>query len=102
MHDWDEIRKTYGGLVFAASYRILKQYKLAADCVQDVFVDAHKRLQNRTVDNWPALLRWLAVPTKNLELDRTSILLSELQRDQLLIARRNQVGVVKYHRDSWQ
>lgn len=61
MHDWDEIRKTYGGLVFAASYRILKQYQLAADCAQDVFVDAHKRLQNRSVDNWPALLRWLAV-----------------------------------------
>ena len=61
MHDWHEIRKQHGQLVFATAYRVLKRHQLAADCVQDVFVDAHLRLQNTEVENWPALLRWLAV-----------------------------------------
>jgi RNA polymerase sigma factor (sigma-70 family) len=61
MHDWQEVRRQYGTMVFRAVFRILKHYDQALDCYQEVFLEAFQRCDNRRVDNWPALLRWLAV-----------------------------------------
>jgi RNA polymerase sigma factor (sigma-70 family) len=61
MHDWDAIRKQYGELTYATAYRILRNYDLAVDCMQEVFVELYQNFKNTKVDNWPALLRWLAV-----------------------------------------
>ncbi len=61
MHDWDAIQRQYGELTYATAYRILRKYDLAVDCMQDVFVELYQNFKNTSVDNWPALLRWLAV-----------------------------------------
>ncbi len=61
MHDWDAIQRQYGELTYATAYRILRKYDLAVDCMQDVFVELYQNFKNTPVDNWPALLRWLAV-----------------------------------------
>jgi RNA polymerase sigma-70 factor (ECF subfamily) len=61
MHDWDVIRKQHGELTYATAYRILKNYDLAVDCMQEVFVELYQNYKNTQVDSWPALLRWLAV-----------------------------------------
>jgi RNA polymerase sigma-70 factor (ECF subfamily) len=61
MHDWDAIRRLYGELTYATAYRILRKYDLAVDCMQEVFVELYKDFKNTPVDNWAALLRWLAV-----------------------------------------
>lgn len=61
MHDWDAIRKQYGEFAYATAYRILRNYDSAVDCMQDVFIELYQNFQNTRVDNWPGLLRWLAV-----------------------------------------
>ncbi len=61
MHDWDAIRKQYGEFTYATAYRILRSYDSAVDCMQEVFIELYQNFQNTRVDNWPALLRWLAV-----------------------------------------
>jgi RNA polymerase sigma factor (sigma-70 family) len=61
MHDWDAIRKQYGELAYATAYRILRNYDSAVDCMQEVFIELFRNFKNTRVDNWPALLRWLAV-----------------------------------------
>jgi RNA polymerase sigma factor (sigma-70 family) len=61
MHDWHEIRQRYGPLVWSTVYRIVKRHDQALDCYQDVFLEAIERTDERPVQNWPALLRWLAV-----------------------------------------
>jgi RNA polymerase sigma-70 factor (ECF subfamily) len=61
VHDWQEIRRRYGTIVFSAVFRILKRHDQALDCYQEVFLEAFEQCGNRPVDNWPALLRWLAV-----------------------------------------
>jgi RNA polymerase sigma factor (sigma-70 family) len=61
MHDWHEIRQRYGPLVWSTVYRIVKRHDQALDCYQDVFLEAIERSRERPVQNWPALLRWLAV-----------------------------------------
>jgi DNA-directed RNA polymerase specialized sigma24 family protein len=61
VHDWQEIRRRYCAIVFSAVFRILKRQDQALDCYQEVFLEAFEQCGNRPVDNWPALLRWLAV-----------------------------------------
>jgi RNA polymerase sigma factor (sigma-70 family) len=61
MHDWQEIRRLYGTIVFRAIFRILKRHDQALDCYQEIFLEAFERCRARRVHNWPALLRWLAV-----------------------------------------
>ena len=61
MHDWQEVRRRYGTIVFGAVFRFLKRHDQALDCYQEVFLEAFEQCGNRRVDNWPALLRWLAV-----------------------------------------
>lgn len=61
MHDWTEVRQRYGTQVFGAAYRILKRHDQALDCYQEVFLEAFEQCAGRSVRNWPALLRWIAV-----------------------------------------
>jgi RNA polymerase sigma factor (sigma-70 family) len=61
VHDWQDIRRRHGTAVFGAIYRILKRHDQALDCYQEVFLEAFQQCGGRTVRNWPAFLRWLAV-----------------------------------------
>jgi RNA polymerase sigma-70 factor (ECF subfamily) len=61
VHDWQEIRRQYGMTVFSTVFRILKRHDQALDCYQEVFVEAFEQCGDRLPNNWPALLRWLAV-----------------------------------------
>ncbi len=40
---------------------MLQDHEDAADCHQDVFVDAMRRARDQRIENWPAFLNWLAV-----------------------------------------
>jgi RNA polymerase sigma factor (sigma-70 family) len=61
MHDWDAIRKQHGELTYAAAYRIVRNYDMAVDCMQEVFIEVYQNFKSTHVESWPALLRWLAV-----------------------------------------
>lgn len=61
MHDWEEIRRQTGRLVWAAAYRILKDQEQALDCCQEVFLEAFERSEREVVRDWSGFLRWLAV-----------------------------------------
>lgn len=61
MHDWDAVCDRYGPLVWGTVYRVLNDYGHALDCYQEVFLEVFERTRNRPVDDWPSLLRWLAV-----------------------------------------
>ncbi|MHC4405024.1 MAG: RNA polymerase sigma factor [Planctomycetota bacterium] len=60
MHDWHEIRKRHGPLVWSTVYRVLGDYSEALDCHQDVFCEAIERTRPNEIRSWPAHLRWLA------------------------------------------
>ena len=61
MHDWDEICRKNGPLVWTTVYRVLNDHAQSLDCYQDVFLEAFEQTRDRTVDHWPSLLRWLAL-----------------------------------------
>ena len=61
MHDWQHIVKVHGPLVWRVAFRVLQDRDDAADCHQEVFVDAMRRTTSKTIDDWPAFLRWLTV-----------------------------------------
>ena len=61
MHDWQNIAEQHGPLVWNVAYRVLQNRNDAADCHQEVFVDAMGRTAGKTIDNWAAFLRWLTV-----------------------------------------
>ncbi|QDV25910.1 RNA polymerase sigma factor [Aureliella helgolandensis] len=61
MHDWDEIRRNHGPMVWNAIGRILRNSEDITDCYQDVFLEAFQRSLTRSINNMPGLLRWLAV-----------------------------------------
>ena len=54
MHNWTELANAYGALVWRVAYRILQDHDDAADCHQEVFVDAMRRASDRRIENWPA------------------------------------------------
>lgn len=61
MHDWEEIRKSHGKMVWSTIARILRNVEDITDCYQDVFLEAFERSRTRSIKNMPGLLRWLAV-----------------------------------------
>jgi RNA polymerase sigma factor (sigma-70 family) len=61
MHDWPQIHERYGPLVWQTIYRILGNHTEALDCFQDVFAEVLERSSSRSVRDWPAFLRWIAV-----------------------------------------
>ncbi len=60
-HDWEELCRVHGPLVWSTVYRVLSSREDALDCYQEVFLDAFRRSADRTVEDWPSLLRWLSV-----------------------------------------
>jgi RNA polymerase sigma-70 factor, ECF subfamily len=61
MHNWTELADSYGPLVWRVAWRILQDHDDAADCHQEVFMDAMRRASHRPIENWPAFLNWLTV-----------------------------------------
>jgi RNA polymerase sigma factor (sigma-70 family) len=61
MHDWQNIVTQHGPLVWRVAYRVLQDRDDAADCHQEVFIDAMRRTRSTTIEDWPAFLRWLTV-----------------------------------------
>ena len=61
MHDWDEIRKDHGPMLWRTIGRILRNPDDIHDCYQDVLLEAFSRSRERVITNMPGLLRWLAV-----------------------------------------
>ena len=43
MHDWQEVRRLHGAIVFRAVFRILKRHDQALDCYQEVFLEAFEQ-----------------------------------------------------------
>lgn len=60
-HDWDELCRVHGPLVWSTVYRVLNDHADALDCYQEVFLEAYRRTNDRAVDDWPSLLKWLSV-----------------------------------------
>jgi RNA polymerase sigma factor (sigma-70 family) len=58
--NWNQIREIHGPMVWSTVARILKHRDDAIDCFQDVFAEAIQRGRRSPVDDWGALLRWLA------------------------------------------
>lgn len=61
MDDWQNIVQQHGPLVWRVAFRVLQDCDDAADCHQEVFLDAMRRTRPGTVDDWPGFLRWLTV-----------------------------------------
>lgn len=59
-NEWERIVRDHGPLVFGAAWRILGHAADAEDVVQEVFIEANRIRQTRTVRHWPGLLRRLA------------------------------------------
>jgi RNA polymerase sigma-70 factor (ECF subfamily) len=59
MTDWKTIVDQYGGLVWAAAYRLVGNSADAADCFQETFLEAAKLARRDPVRDWAALLRHL-------------------------------------------
>ena len=59
--DWRQISEEHGPSVWRTVYKILQSYPESLDCYQNVLLEAFQHSGNRTIDNWPAYLRWLAV-----------------------------------------
>jgi RNA polymerase sigma-70 factor (ECF subfamily) len=57
--DWNEICRVHGPSVWATVYRILDNHADALDCYQEVFLEAFQQIDCQSVENWPALLKWL-------------------------------------------
>ena len=61
MTDWDALVRENGPAILRIAYRILGIVADAEDVTQDVFCEAWQIRQSQTVENWPGLLRRLAV-----------------------------------------
>lgn len=66
-----ELARTYGRMVFSAAYQVLGDHARAEDVQQDVFMRLMQRPQGH-VDNWPGLLKTLAVRMAIDQLRRSS------------------------------
>jgi RNA polymerase sigma-70 factor (ECF subfamily) len=60
MPDWNAIVHEHGPMVFRVAWRILGDAQEAEDVGQDVFLELHRLLQSRHVNNIRALLRRMA------------------------------------------
>lgn len=60
MTDWERIVRDHGQMVFGAAWRVLGHTADTEDVVQEVFLEAHRLWEGRTVRSWAGLLRRLA------------------------------------------
>lgn len=59
MSDWDWLVREHAPLVYTTAKRILGQAADAEDVTQEVLLEAFRLAPNKTVRNWPGLLRRL-------------------------------------------
>lgn len=60
-HDWQLIVDEHGPMVWGTIFRILGQEAEAQDCYQNVLMEAFENSKGKAIDNWPGMLRWMAV-----------------------------------------
>jgi RNA polymerase sigma-70 factor (ECF subfamily) len=61
IHDWDELCRVHGPMVWSTVYRVLNDHADALDCYQEVFLYAYRSTEGREIDDWHSLLKWLSV-----------------------------------------
>jgi len=61
MRDWQAARDQWGPMVWKTLFRIVRNQSDALDCYQEVFLEAYEADLNRSINNLPGFLRWLAV-----------------------------------------
>jgi RNA polymerase sigma-70 factor (ECF subfamily) len=57
---WPEIIREHGPSVWRTVYRLLANQEDAAECYQEVFVDAVRLAKSQTIDSWGAVLTTIA------------------------------------------
>jgi RNA polymerase sigma-70 factor (ECF subfamily) len=60
MIDWETLLEQHGQMVFAVSWRILRNTSEVEDNVQDVFLQAFQLQQKQAIRHWGGLMRRLA------------------------------------------
>jgi RNA polymerase sigma-70 factor, ECF subfamily len=61
MIDWEDTIRREGPALWRSIYRLVQNRTDADECLQETFVAAVKFSQRQAVENWPALLKRLAV-----------------------------------------
>jgi RNA polymerase sigma-70 factor (ECF subfamily) len=61
MPDWNQIYDEFGPVVWKQTLRMLGNSTDAADCFQEVMLEAFKTNQRQTIRSWPGFLKRLAV-----------------------------------------
>lgn len=59
--DWPAIVREHGPLVWKTALRLLLNEADVSDCFQETFVSALEFSKTKAVDNWPGLLRRIAI-----------------------------------------
>ncbi len=81
MPNWDEVVREHGPPIYRSAWKILRQAEDCEDCVQEVFIEAHKLYLVGTVTHWRTFLTRM-VTFRALDLlrrRRKSTALDELQ-----------------------
>ena len=60
-HDWDELCRVHGPMVWDTVFRVLNDHAASLDCYQEVFLEAFQQTRGRQIEDWPSLLRWYSV-----------------------------------------
>lgn len=63
------IYNEYNKMVFASSFSVVKDYEIAKDITQDVFIKLVNNITKLNVDTESKLGSWLKVTSKNLSID---------------------------------
>jgi RNA polymerase sigma-70 factor, ECF subfamily len=61
MSDWETILEEHAGAVFGIARRILGSVHDAEDVAQDVFCEAYQHQCSQAINDWPGMLRRMAV-----------------------------------------
>jgi RNA polymerase sigma-70 factor (ECF subfamily) len=65
----NDIYKNYKSLVFSTSFKIVKDFEVANDLTQDVFLKLFDNLLNIDFENGGELGAWLKITSKNISID---------------------------------
>jgi RNA polymerase sigma-70 factor (ECF subfamily) len=65
----NDIYKNYKSLVFSTSFKIVKNFEVASDLTQDVFIKLFDSLSNINFKNNGKLGAWLKITSRNISID---------------------------------